>query len=54
MCKEVAEETQRELTQQITSVDDFLKELLLTPNEELHKAFIERVKFLKGQHESLE
>ena len=53
LCTEVAEVTQCNLLRNISSQNEFLKEILFSSSDELHKTFIERVQFLKGQHESV-
>jgi len=52
-CTEVSEVTQSNLLRNLSSHNEFLKEILFSSSDELHKTFIERVQFLKGQHESV-
>ena len=51
-CEEVAENTQSNLcSEEAAQEENLLKELLFPTNNSTQKRFIERVSFLKGQHE---
>ena len=53
-CTEVADLTHDKLQQQIDGTQQYVEEIVLPKDKTLQRIFIERIIFLKGQHEFLE
>jgi len=53
-CKEVQDTTHTQLTEVIKNPYDYIQEVLISDNKEVQQAFINRVKFLIGQHDFLD
>ena len=53
-CTEVADLTHDKLQQQIDGTQQYVEEIVLPKDKTLQSIFIDRIIFLKGQHEFLE
>ena len=53
-CTEVADITHQNFRNRIENMQQYVEEILVPKNKNIQESFIDRIKFLKGQHEFLE